>query len=368
MNEKANRKYYLDNLRCAVVLLVVVYHVIYSFNSIGIIRNLTAPGLPAMDAVIYLVYPWFMVLLFVCAGISAGYAIERDGGKGFLKRRANKLLVPSVAGIFMLGWVSGWVTSLQTDMFGGQGDLIPWFIKMLIYCIAGIGPLWFAHELFLATAVLCLIRKIDKSNRLSELGESFGKLGIVPLLLCAVPLWLCSNILNTPVIEVYRNGIYIFAFLIGHYVFIHESVTDCLVKYRFPLLIASCVLGISYTAFYFGENITSMEYLKNPFTNIFAWVTVLALLGCFKKYFDRDGKFRQYMNKRSYGFYLLHYPVMILIAYFITAYLGLPIALNYILTLLGTAIALPLFYEAVSRIPCIRFLLLGIKKPKKQTE
>ena len=45
------RKPFLDNLRYGIVLLVIVYHVCYLFNSVGVVTNVVVPGIPAMDVV-----------------------------------------------------------------------------------------------------------------------------------------------------------------------------------------------------------------------------------------------------------------------------------------------------------------------------
>ena len=64
------RKYYIDNIRWTTIVLVVLYHVIYMFNSItneGVIGPITS--FHGQDAIQYLLYPWFMILLFIISGI-----------------------------------------------------------------------------------------------------------------------------------------------------------------------------------------------------------------------------------------------------------------------------------------------------------
>ena len=356
------RKHYIDNIRWATVLLVIVYHVIYTFNSVGVITNITDKGIPALDSLLIFVYPWFMCLLFVVAGMSAYYALQNKTGREFATSRAKRLLVPSICGIFILGWFSGWVTDQTVDMFGENRNVIPGFIKYIIYCLSGIGPLWFAHELFLASMILLLARKLDKKNKLHELG---GKVNFLVLLALGIAVWVSSLLFNTPLIEVYRNGIYVFMFLIGYYVFSHENVTDILVKFKLPLLIAAIAMGISYTAFFYGKNYTTTECLQSVFTNVYAWLAILAIIGCAKAWGDKKNKFTQYMTKRNFGFYALHYPIMMMVAYPMITFFDLPPVLNYIFLLLGTVILLIPAYEIFSRIPIIKTLLLGISSKKK---
>lgn len=359
------RKHYIDNIRWVTVLVVILYHVIFSFNTVGVIKNIGVEGIPQFDVILSFVYPWFMCLLFVVGGMSARYSLERRSGKEFAKERATRLLVPSIVGVFFFGWISSWVTNQYTDMFMGNGDLIPGPIKYIIYCLMGIGPLWFAHELFLASMILLLIRVIDKREKLWKLG---GKVKLWVLLLLVVAVWGSSWILNTPLIEVYRNGIYIFMFLLGYYVFSHEEVTDQLVKFKLPLMIVALAAGVAYTIVHYGENYATKECLRSFFTNAYAWVMILAVIGCFKAWCNRETKFSHYMTVRNFGFYVLHYPLIVIIAYLVTSYLQLPMILNYIVILVLELLFLPLVYEGIHRIPVVRFLILGEKKENKKEE
>ena len=56
------RKYYLDNISWSVIVLVLVFHVVSIYGSCGAVMSYNAPGIPAMDAIGYLIYPWFMPL------------------------------------------------------------------------------------------------------------------------------------------------------------------------------------------------------------------------------------------------------------------------------------------------------------------
>ena len=62
---------------------------------------------------------------------------------------------------------------------------------------------------------------------------AFGEKAALPVLfLLVIPVWGAAQILNTPVICVYRFGIYGICFLLGYYVFSHEKVTDRLARER----------------------------------------------------------------------------------------------------------------------------------------
>ena len=346
------RKSWIDNLRGGVVLLVVFYHVIYMYNSLGIIRNITVEGLPWMDTLLYPLYPWFMVTLFVLAGISARYALGRTDDRSYLKSRVRRLLIPGVAPIFLIGWTSGYVTSRYADMFGGNGAAIPGVVKYLIYSFAGIGVLWFVQQLFVCTLVLLLIRKIDRNGKLAALGE---KTGLLALVLLCVPAWGSAQILNLPVVEVHRNGIYIFYFLLGYYVFSAERVQALLKQHALWFMAAGAALCVAYTVYYHGQNFTLMANLKSPLCNAFAWFGTLGAL----RYWDRESRFTVFMRRNGFAIYALHMTLMVGLAFGVDQLTHLRgFALYPVLAALE-ALCLPALIWLVRRIPVLRRLILG---------
>lgn len=228
------RRYaYLDHIRWMTVLLVIVYHVCYLFNGVGIFGGVpNARNLPFLDTISGTVYPWFMVLLFVVAGMCARFALVQQGNRAFLRNRARKLLVPSTLGLFVLQWVTGYLNIRM----GGAVDTNPKPLLYPISVLSGIGPLWFVQLLFLFSAILVLIRKIDRNDRLFRLGERTPS-----WLICAFALliWGAAQVGNMPVITTYRIGIYLTAFLLGYAVFAHEAVMERVERMRWGTLAAA---------------------------------------------------------------------------------------------------------------------------------
>ena len=79
------RKHWIDNLRWATVLLVLFYHVIYFYNNKGVFGGIGGFGdypecRQYQDIVMYILYPFFMPLLFILAGIGSRYALQKGQG------------------------------------------------------------------------------------------------------------------------------------------------------------------------------------------------------------------------------------------------------------------------------------------------
>ena len=355
-----SRRIFLDNIRWMTIILVIVYHVVYVFNSSGVVSNIVAPGIQAFDSFLTFVYPWFMCLLFLTAGMSARYALLHKSKKLYLKERFRKLIIPFFGGIFLIGWINGWVTAQYIDIFAGQN--VPGAIKYIVYCAMGIGPLWFILELFAGTLLLLLILKLDKKEVLLSLGK---KTNIILLFLFFIPILGSSYVLITPLITIFRNGIYWFLFLLGYFVLSHEEVLLQLKKYRIALGIIALVCGIGYSIYYYGENYVLDEVLQSPLTNFYLWIMILAILGLSQQYLNFTGKISSFFNSRSFAYFVLHYPILILTAHFLVSSFHFPVIINYLLLLITTLLLTFFMAEITMKLPIIRFWLFGMKKKTK---
>ena len=354
------RKTYLDNLRWATVVLVLVYHVFYYFNAQGVFGGFEPfSQVQYQDAILYLVYPWFMVLLFLIAGMSARYALEKRSGKEFFKERTAKLLVPSTLGLFVFYWILGYFNVRIGGGFDAMPETVPGFVKYLISVASGIGALWFIQMLWVFSVLLLLLRKIDKNDRIHSL---FQRVNAWTALLFLPLIWASAQVLNTPVITVYRFGIYFTAFLLGYYVFAHETVQESLERWAVPFGAAALILGIVYTWYYFETNYAEDACLKSVFTAVYLWIAVLAILGCGKRWFGCENRFCRFMTRQSSGIYMLHCLVMMYVCYFLRYQLALPAAAVYSLGAVLTFVLSIVLNEMLSRIPVVRFLVLGKRK------
>ncbi|MGN8632847.1 acyltransferase family protein [Blautia sp. HCP3S3_G3] len=356
------RKYYIDNIRWTTIVLVVLYHVIYMFNSItneGVIGPITS--FHGQDAIQYLLYPWFMILLFIISGMCARFYLNGHSDKEFLKVRTRKLLVPSTIGLFVFQWIQGYFNMAISHAFTSFPDTMPKSALFFIMIFSGTGVLWTIQLMWIFSILLLLVRKIEK-GRLVKIAENTN---MAVLLLLGVFVWGSAQILNTPIIVVYRFGIYGFCFLLGYYVFAHESVIKQLEKFCIPLLVAAGVLGVTYTVLYYGENYAISPVVNSPLAIAYAWIACLAILGGAKHWWDKTNGFASFMTKKSFGLYVFHYLALSATAYGLVTYTSLPGIAIYGITGIASFVGGILIYEIISRIPAVRWCVLGIKKEKK---
>lgn len=356
------RKHYVDNLRWVTVLLVVLYHVIYMYNGVaaaGVIGPFQE--VQYQDVLQYILYPWFMVILFIISGMSSRYYLEKHTIKEFIAGRTRKLLVPSTIGLFVFHWILGYFNMVISNAFDTIPNTIPKVILYLIMAVSGTGVLWYIQMLWIFSLGLALMRKFERG----KLYNICKKANSIILIALGIPIWGAAQVLNTPRIAVYRFGIYGFSFLLGYFVFAHESVIEKLSKYWYILTTAAVVLGCGYVYYYFGENYAVEPVVNSPFSITYGWMVILSLFAGMKKWGDYTSLFSAWMTKKSFGLYVFHYLPLAAVAYWMNRYMKVSAVPSYLITGAAAFAGGFLLYEIISRIPLLRWCVLGIKKGEK---
>lgn len=354
------RKTYLDNIRWITVVIVVIYHVFYMFNGVavsGIIGPFSEHQ--PQDAFLYIVYPWFMLLLFVVSGMSARFELEKvTDTKEFIRKRTRRLLVPSTLGLFVWGWVMGYYNMLIGGAFE-QMTAVPKPILYVIMCVSGVGPLWYIQMLWIYSLILVLIRKIEKDR----LWNICKKTGVIVSIALVVVIFLSAQILNVPVIVVYRFGIYGVGFLLGYFVFSHDEVMDR-IESKWILLSSLAVIAcVLFVCMYWGQSYPDHVVLDTIICNIYAWLGTLGVLAFMKKWGDFENRFTVWMKNQSFGLYVFHYLPVAASAWYLKMYApGLHPAVIYILVAISGFLGAYILYFVFSKIPFIRWCTLGIRK------
>lgn len=362
------RKHWIDNLRWVTVLLVLLYHVIYFYNSKGVVGGIGgfSERPQYQDIVMDILYPWFMPLLFILAGMSSRYALERRSGKEWFRERTRKLLVPSTIGLLFPGVFIGWINSMTSPAAEVIGSL-PFGVKYMIWALSGTGPLWFIQDLWLLSLILLIIRKMDTRDRFWEF---CGRAGLISVILMGALVWLGHK---TLVMEpdpasaeglwnLYKPVYYLIPFLMGYFVFSHENVQETVSRSWIPLMVCAGAAGIALVVTGFGQDNTHPVYLCSPLNNIYGWLMCLAMMGLFKARFDRTGRFAGYMTRSSYGIYIVHYLIIAVVGYLLKTGTALRPAYIYLILTVAVFTLSPLLYEILKRIPFLRWCILGEKR------
>ncbi|MBR3652768.1 MAG: acyltransferase [Bacteroidales bacterium] len=358
------RRHWIDNLRWVTVLLVLFYHVIYFYNGKGVFGGIGGFGGPQyQDVVLYILYPWFMPLLFLLAGVSARYSLERRTPREFFRNRTRKLLVPGTLGLFVFHWMVGYFNTVVAAR-EGVFDGLPAVGRYLVMVFSGIGPLWFVQVLWLLCVVLLAVRALDRKDRF---WSWCGKAGIVWIILLGVLFWAGEHtLIQHPregtmdgLYNLYKPLFYLIPFLMGYFVFSHDAVQERVAGAWIPLMACAAVAGIALAVTTFGQDNTTPQYLGSPLNCLYGWLMCLAMMGWFKARFDRTGPVAAYLTRSSYGIYITHYLVVASLGYMMKTYTSLPPVAMYLILAVAVFVLSPALYELLRRIPVVRWCVFG---------
>jgi len=311
--------------------------------------------------------PWFMPLLFVIAGVSSAYALNKRTNKEYIKERIYKLFIPLIVGVllvvppqtyfaerfhngFTVGYLYQYILffTAPTDLTGYRGGFTP-------------AHLWFLAYLFVISIVALPIMSMYKnSNRKLSIEKMplwlLVLLGIIPLLM--------SPILNFGGMSV---GTYSAYFMLGYLALSCDAIIEKLDKYRFPLLFISVVcmaihVGVSWLLQLYGI-IELSQIAVQAFMMIYGWIAILAIFGLGNHYLNFRNKKTDYLSASAFPVYIFHQTWIIAVAYFtLLAINNVPLQMGVILVV--SVLLTYATYEAFKRIPYVRFLF-GIKPRKK---
>ena len=309
---ETKRYYFIDNIRWVVVLLVLLYHVFYNYNALGVFGAIAPQETNQwQDAICTLLNPWFMPLLFVVAGASSRYALQHHTAKEFRTERRRKLLIPSTLGIVVFGWILGMINMANANIELPEGT--PGWVIYLISLPSGTAHLWFIQDLFAFSLLLLLARKALDVERVDKWLSTLSKSGMsLVMIVIFVLLYITSwTQVDNPseamgLLNLYRPVFYFVTFLMGYYILSSEAVHDYLAS-KAKILVALALM--SATAFgirYYGVDYTLPDVIQSPLCALFCWASILAMLGSFKRWADKTSPFASYMTRSSFGIYIVH--------------------------------------------------------------
>ena len=345
------RKHYIDNLRSLTILLLFPVHTFMIWNDFGSRFYIWQRESRILSTLIVLVNPWFMPILFVLAGMSARYALEKRTNKEFVVQRISKLLIPFISGMILLvpfqtlyarkyfdnydgSILDNWkyfFTHL-TDFSGYDGAFTP-------------GHLWFILFLFLISIFALIVFRFVPYERISANVERLPVFGV---LLLFIPVWLMYYLGN---FGGFSLGKCLALYLIGYYVLSNELIIDKLEK-NIRWLLGLCVIGttLSVSMYY------KFAYYGDLWVNFIGWISILCLLVAGKRFLDRRTSFTKYFNQASYPIYILHQSILVALAYYVVQ-INDVIMVQVPCICIGSFILTVLAYHLIRMIPVLRKMI-----------
>jgi len=352
--EKGIRKHYIDNLRNLSILLLFPVHTFMIWNNFGSRFYIWQGESKILSTLIVLVNPWFMPILFVLAGMSARYALEKRTKKEFVIQRVRKLLIPFISGmIFLVPFQTLYARRFFEHYEGSLPDNWKYFFTHLTD-FSGYdgaftpGHLWFILFLFLISMVTLLLFRFVPYEKLAVSVENMPAFGV---LLLFIPIWLMYYLGNFGGFSIGKD---LALYLTGYYVLSNDLIIEKLDRNIKGLAIL-CVTGtIASVVMYYR-----FSYYGDLWVNFIGWLSILVLLVAGKRNLNKRTGFTEYFNQASYPIYILHQSILVALAYYVVQASDI-LYVQIFGICMGSFLLTVSAYHLINLIPVVR-KLIGIK-------
>lgn len=345
------RKHYIDNLRWITLLILIPYHTAMAWNTWDEPNYIYFEGNRLISSIIVFFSPYFMPLLFVLAGMSTRFSLQKRKYKEYLMERVKRLLVPFFFGTIVLMPIMAYLADkFNCSYSGGFLEHYPIFFTKYTDLIGAdggfsLGQFWFLLYLLIISIVgVGIIAVMKRFVLKAEMTIPFWL-----VLVLGLPLPLLSELLSIGGKSLVE---YTYLFILGYYVFADEKIISKAEKncwILFGMGLVATILNVYF--FIWSEN----EYiLLNTITKyVSEWVMVIALIGLGKRYLNFSGK---YMNKRSFLFYIYHFIWVVLFQYILYGVFENNTCILFAGTVLLAYLATFVCCEISIRVPILCFL------------
>lgn len=380
------RLYYLDWLRVIAVFGVFISHTGDIFDTMywhtrqneqGISWN----GLATVGA------EWGMALVFLLAGSSAWFALSSRTSRQFMSERFKRLLIPCIVAFILLSPFQAYLMSyfIASGYSNFKGDLLQFFPYFFEHINIGSDlkfltiygyHLWFLAFLYIismmALPVLMYLKQwrgVRLISRLVALCKIPGGLYIFvfPIALVRILLWA-----PYPGYQGWADFYtWFLLFIFGFILFASDTFQQILRKQGLIFAIVSVVCIASLIIANFAGGLSKLEHAYNYSSgymfyqlvvSIILWSLTTAALYAAMVLLNFSNKLLQYTNEAILPFYVLHEPVIIIIAFFVLAW-DIPSGLKFVFVTASSLLVTLAIYELlIRRIKPIRWLF-GMKNP-----
>lgn len=282
-----------------------------------------------------------MPIMFLIAGISTKFALQKRTIGQYILERTKKLLFPFVGGTLLIMPLMTYIA----DKFncGYQGDLFQHYAIFFTHFtdLTGsdggfsVGQFWFILYLFLisliAIGIILLQRKL--------IPQKDTDISFVVVCLRGIPLPFLSRLLSLGGKSLAE---YIYLFLIGYYIFSNTDIISKTEKYKW---LFGCIglLATAINVYLFIWSDTHHTLLNIVAKYISEWFMINSIVS-------------KYMSKRSYAFYIFHFIWVVLFQYLLFNACSSHTFLLYVLPVPFAYGVILLCCEICNRVPIFSFL------------
>jgi peptidoglycan/LPS O-acetylase OafA/YrhL len=331
------RRHDIDWLRVIALGLLIVYHVVGTFQPWGkrffFIQN--DQTLEGLWVPISMINVWRIPILFMISGMGVRFAMEWRDWKQLLKERTMRILVPFVFGFFVV-------------------CPIPIAMAMLLYdsqvaYLPNAGHLWFLANIYLYVLLLLPLLVWLKGRPDNLILRGLGALLRLRfgIFLLALPMVAETFLVKPMYFTLYGQTIHglwlgLICFLTGFLLVSKKEVFwQAVERVRYGALVLAFALYLVRLLYFELEGPNILSAFESM-----CWM--LGLLGFASATLNKPSRGLTYLNRAVYPVYIIHLPLQYLYSYFIFP-LSIPAIAKLVLVLaltLGSSLAM---YELIIR-------------------
>jgi len=380
------RLHYLDWLRVLAILMVFLSHAVHPFD-IGDWQVKNVNQSEILTIIRLLLAIWGMPFFFLVAGAGSWLALQKRTESQYLQERFYRLLIPFIVGTILFSPIEYYCENmnkiqrgLQTS-FQGFISIFSTFNPLLLH-YPGFSPRWLGHgyHLWFLGFLFCfalitlpfflwLKKKPGQSfvSWMVKLCEYRGG-----ILLFIIPLTFVKLILAPffPLEHDWADFIFQMCFFsLGFILFTDERFARVIRRDWWILLTIPTVIVLGLLGMYLAD-IPIMTWYETPgipqfyllqfFISIIAFCYSLTMLFVGMRFLDFSNRWLRYGREAALPFFVLHQPVIIVIAFFIVQWeVGISIKLP-VVVLSSFVVSIGLYEMIIQRINPLR-LAFGMK-------
>jgi peptidoglycan/LPS O-acetylase OafA/YrhL len=334
---RGHRINYIDNLRWICVFLLIPYHAAMSYNIWGEDFYIIFEPNKPISAIVLFCSPWIMPLMFLLAGVSAGFSLKKRGYLGFIKERFIKLGITLILGVLLITPVLSYFADVSHNGYIGNYFEHYKVFFTRITDLSGydggfaVAHLWFILVLIIISIEACLVIKIVEIIPLKK-RAGLGLICFIVLTLTAIAAFKI-RLFGEPV------HTYFCMFLLGYYFYSNKNFVEKLKKLKWfvlPIFLISAALYVYLVEY------TEGFYQLTTVCNYLAFIFGVPALFCSGSlWFDFRNDVTGFFSEISYLYYIIHFPILLFCQYtldqigmnhtgnfFVTILLAVPITLT----------------------------------------
>jgi glucan biosynthesis protein C len=388
----SGRLHYLDWLRVLAIFIVFLFHAVHPFD-FGDWQVKNVDQSEILSIILTILSMWGMPFFFLVAGAGSWLALQKRTGSQYLRERFYRLLIPFFIGSILFSPIEYYCENMNKMQRGLQTSFQSFlstfsaFNPMLLH-FPGFSPKWlgYGYHLWFLGFLFCFalttlpvflwLKNKQGTNFISWIAKLCEHRG--GLLLFIIPIATFKVILApfAPLEHDWADFIFQMCFFaLGYILFADQRFTSAIRRDWPILLIVPTAIILGLLGMYLAD-IPIMTWYESPgipqfhilqfIVAIIAVCYSLTMLFVGMRFMDFSNKWLRYGQEAALPFFVLHQPVIIVIAFFVVQWeAGILLKLP-VVVLSSLAVSIGLYELIIRRVAPLR-LAFGMK-PKSLKE